>query len=41
MAHADPLQIGRFGFGRGSFLGTGKYKDVAETRAALERRGRR
>src|SRR5882672_3110600 len=39
MSQADPLQIGRFGFGSRLILGTGKYKDVAETRAALEASG--
>jgi len=39
MSHADPLQIGRFSFGSRLILGTGKYKDVAETRAALEASG--
>src|ERR1041384_4474473 len=39
MAHADPLQIGQFSFGSRLFIGTGKYKDVAETRAALEASG--
>lgn len=39
MSQADPLQIGRFSFGSRLFIGTGKYKDVAETRAALEASG--
>jgi thiazole synthase len=39
MSHADPLQIGRFSFGSRLILGTGKYKDVAETRAALAASG--
>src|SRR3954463_15166988 len=39
MAQADLLQIGRFSFGSRLILGTGKYKDVAETRSALEASG--
>jgi len=39
MSQADPLQIGRFSFGSRLIIGTGKYKDVAETRAALEASG--
>src|SRR5882724_4895684 len=39
MSQADLLQIGRFSFGSRLILGTGKYKDVAETRAALEASG--
>ncbi|MDF3070093.1 MAG: Thiazole biosynthesis protein ThiG [Polyangiaceae bacterium] len=39
MSQADVLQIGRFSFGSRLFIGTGKYKDVAETRAALEASG--
>src|SRR6478752_4618976 len=39
MSQADPLQIGSFSFGSRLFIGTGKYKDVAETRAALEASG--
>jgi thiazole synthase len=31
----DPLMIGSFRFGSRLFVGTGKYKDVAETEAAL------
>jgi len=33
------FRFGRFGFGSRLILGTGKYKDVAETRAALEASG--
>ena len=39
MSQADPLQIGAYSFGSRLFIGTGKYKDVAETRAALEASG--
>jgi thiazole synthase len=39
MSQVDPLQIGRFSFGSRLIVGTGKYKDVAETRAALEASG--
>jgi thiazole synthase len=39
MSQADPLQIGQFTFGSRLIVGTGKYKDVAETRAALEASG--
>jgi thiazole synthase len=33
---SDPLRVGPYTFGSRLFVGTGKYKDVAETRAALE-----
>lgn len=36
---ADQLKIGAFTFNSRLFVGTGKYKDVAETRAALEASG--
>jgi len=39
MSQADPLKIGAYTFGSRLFIGTGKYKDVAETRAALEASG--
>src|SRR6188768_205868 len=39
MSQADSLQIGRFSFGSRLIVGTGKYKDVEETRAALEASG--
>ena len=39
MSQADSLQIGRFSFASRLIVGTGKYKDVAETRAALEASG--
>jgi thiazole synthase len=39
MSQADPLKIGAFEFGSRLIIGTGKYKDVAETRAALEASG--
>jgi thiazole synthase len=39
MANDDPLIIGKHTFGSRLFVGTGKYKDVAETRAALEASG--
>jgi len=39
MSQADPLQIGAYTFGSRLFVGTGKYKDVGETRAALEASG--
>jgi thiazole synthase len=39
MASADPLRIGSFSFESRLFVGTGKYKDVDETRAALEASG--
>ncbi len=39
MTQVDPLQIGRFSFGSRLIVGTGKYKDVEETRAALEASG--
>ncbi len=35
----DALRIGSFSFQSRLFVGTGKYKDVAETRAALEASG--
>lgn len=35
----DALQIGTFSFKSRLFIGTGKYKDVAETRRALEASG--
>jgi thiazole synthase len=35
----DPLQIGKFTFRSRLFVGTGKYKDVDETRRALEASG--
>ncbi len=35
----DPLMIGTHTFGSRLFVGTGKYKDVAETRAALDASG--
>jgi thiazole synthase len=35
----DVLRIGRYTFSSRLFVGTGKYKDVAETRAALEASG--
>lgn len=35
----DRLQIGEHSFGSRLFIGTGKYKDVDETRAALEASG--
>jgi len=35
----DALKIGSFSFRSRLFVGTGKYKDVAETRAALEASG--
>jgi thiazole synthase len=36
---ADPLTIGKHTFQSRLFVGTGKYKDVAETRRALEASG--
>lgn len=39
MSQQDPLRIGSFTFSSRLFVGTGKYKDVAETRAALEASG--
>lgn len=39
MSSGDPLRIGKFEFQSRLFVGTGKYKDVAETRAALEASG--
>jgi thiazole synthase len=39
MASADPLRIGSFSFESRLFVGTGKYKDVDETRRALEASG--
>jgi len=39
MSQADALTIGAYSFGSRLFIGTGKYKDVAETRAALEASG--
>ena len=39
MSETDPLQIGRFSFASRLIIGTGKYKDVDETRAALEASG--
>lgn len=39
MSATDPLRIGSFTFGSRLFVGTGKYKDVDETRAALEASG--
>jgi thiazole synthase len=38
MSHT-PLQIGRYTFQSRLFVGTGKYRDVAETRLALEASG--
>jgi thiazole synthase len=35
----EPLRIGAHTFGSRLFVGTGKYKDLAETRAALEASG--
>lgn len=35
MSHPDPLKIGGFSFSSRLFVGTGKYRDVAETEAAL------
>ena len=35
MSHLDPLRIGAFSFSSRLFVGTGKYRDVAETEAAL------
>jgi thiazole synthase len=35
----DALEIGPYTFGSRLFVGTGKYRDVAETRAALEASG--
>lgn len=35
MSHPDPLRIGAFSFSSRLFVGTGKYRDVAETEAAL------
>ena len=35
MSHPDPLQIGGHEFGSRLFVGTGKYRDVAQTEAAL------
>src|SRR5688500_19751175 len=35
----DPLIVGKHTFGSRLFVGTGKYKDVTETRAALEASG--
>ncbi len=37
--HPDPLRIGDFSFQSRLFVGTGKYKDVAETERALEASG--
>jgi thiazole synthase len=39
MASEDRLRIGRHTFGSRLFVGTGKYKDVEETRRALEASG--
>ena len=39
MADDDPLKIGPFSFESRLIVGTGKYKDVAETQAALETAG--
>jgi thiazole synthase len=39
MPSEDLLQIGDYSFGSRLFVGTGKYKDVNETRAALEASG--
>jgi thiazole synthase len=38
-ASDDTLKIGPYTFGSRLFVGTGKYRDVAETRAALEASG--
>lgn len=35
MSHADPLKIGEHEFSSRLFVGTGKYRDVAQTEAAL------
>ncbi len=35
MSSEDPLQIGSYSFGSRLFVGTGKYRDVEETRGAL------
>ncbi|HMJ14517.1 MAG TPA: thiazole synthase, partial [Polyangiaceae bacterium] len=35
----DPLIVGSHTFGSRLFVGTGKYKDVTETHAALEASG--
>ena len=35
MSHSDPLKIGRHEFGSRLFVGTGKYRDTAQTEAAL------
>jgi thiazole synthase len=35
VSHPDPLRIGAFSFSSRLFVGTGKYRDVAETEAAL------
>jgi thiazole synthase len=39
MDSSDPLRIGSFSFNSRLFVGTGKYKDVAETEAALTASG--
>lgn len=39
MASHDSLRIGGFTFDSRLFVGTGKYKDVDETRRALEASG--
>ena len=39
MSCNDPLKIGEHEFHSRLFIGTGKYRDVAETRAALEASG--
>lgn len=39
MSSTDPLRIGPLTFQSRLFVGTGKYRDVAETRAALEASG--
>lgn len=39
MSTDDPLRIGAFSFESRLFVGTGKYKDVKETEAALEASG--
>jgi thiazole synthase len=39
MSTSDPLRIANLSFGSRLFVGTGKYKDVDETRAALEASG--
>lgn len=39
MAAPEPLRIGSYSFNSRLFLGTGKYKDVPQTEAALEASG--